>query len=204
MTTNLLRLSITTLAFAFASFASVSAADSDNPKDALESTIHELLDVLHADNGSLSFTDKREQIVSILDESFSFDVIIQRALGRNWAKLDSDQKRQVTLLITDLVLKTYTRELQNGPRPTLSFSEPEALSKSKIEIDSKVKVNGSDVNLTYRLANIKDRGWQVYDVLVENVSMVSNYRKQFDEHFQKKTAQDLIELLRNKLNKVHS
>ena len=72
-------------------------------------------------------------------------------------------------------------------------------SKSKIEIASKVLLNGNEVNLSYRLANIKDRGWQVYDVLVEGVNMVSNYRKQFDEHFQRKSAADLIDLLKNKL-----
>ncbi len=76
------------------------------------------------------------------------------------------------------------------------------MSSSKIEIDSIVLLNESKINISYRLANIKGRGWQVYDVLVEGVSMVSNYRKQFDEHFLKKSASDLIELLKSKLKEV--
>jgi len=171
-------------------------------KSALESTIYELLEVLHADNDQLPYDAKREEIISILGRQFSFDVIIQRALGRNWKLLDETQQKQVSSLVTDLVLQAYTKELQDGPKPVLTFNEPEVLSKSKIEIDSTAVLNGKKVNLSYRLANIRGRGWQVYDVLVEGISMVSNYRKQFDEHFQTKSASDLISLLKDKLNKV--
>ena len=171
-------------------------------KSALESTIYELLEVLHADNDQLPYDAKREEIISILDRQFSFDVITQRALGRNWKLLDENQQKQVSSLVTDLVLQAYTKELQDGPKPVLTFNEPEVLSKSKIEIDSTAVLNGNKVNLSYRLANIRGRGWQVYDVLVEGISMVSNYRKQFDEHFQTKSASELISLLKDKLNKI--
>ena len=206
MSSNLIRSMFTSLAIFLWAIAPATADPFDAPKNALEATILELLEVLHADDSNLSYTAKREQIIEILNEDFSFDIIIQGALGRNWKKLDDKQKEQVTLLVTDLVLRTYTRELNNGPKPTMKFGKAKALteSKSKIEIASKVSLNGTEVNLSYRLANIKDRGWQVYDVLVEGVSMVSNYRKQFDEHFQQKSAADLIDLLKNKLKEVRS
>lgn len=195
----LLRSLLPLLTFSIAWATSAQANELDAPKESLETTIHELLEVLHADENKLPYSAKRNEIIEILNRQFSFDVIIQRALGRNWSKLNEAQKKQVFNLVTDLVLQAYTNELQDGPKPTLSFSNPEVLSKSKIEIDSVVLLNGTKINLSYRLANIKDRGWQVYDVLVEGVSMVSNYRKQFDEHFQRKSAADLIELLKNKL-----
>ena len=203
MSSNLIRSTFTSLAIFIWAIAPATADPFDAPKNALEATI---LEVLHADDSNLRYTAKREQIIEILNEDFSFDIIIQRALGRNWKKLDDKQKEQVTLLVTDLVIRTYTRELNNGPKPTMKFGKAKALteSKSKIEIASKVSLNGTEVNLSYRLANIKDRGWQVYDVLVEGVSMVSNYRKQFDEHFQQKSAADLIDLLKNKLKEVRS
>lgn len=203
---NLIRSTFASLAIALWGFASLSAAPFDAPKKALESTILELIDVLHADETHLPYAAKRNQIIKIVNKDFSFDIIIQRAMGRNWNKLDDPQKSQLTSLVTDLVLRTYTRELNNGPKPTLKFGRARALteSKSKIEIESKVGLKGTEVNLSYRLANIKGRGWQVYDVLLEGVSMVSNYRKQFDEHFQKKSAADLIDLLKNKLKEVQS
>lgn len=180
----------------------VGANELDKTKDALETTLNQLLDVLHKDHTTAPYSVKREQILGILNQQFSFDVIIQRSLGRNWNKLNDAQKDQVYSLITDLVLQSYTQELQDGPRPKLSFLEPKVVTSSKIEIDSIVLLNDSKINISYRMANIKDRGWQVYDVLVEGVSMVSNYRKQFDEHFLKKSASDLIDLLKSKLKEA--
>ena len=196
------RIALALLSISMAVLSSRADDELDAPKNALESTIHELLEVLHADNSQLPYDAKREEIIGILNRQFSFDVIIQRALGRNWKRLDEIQQRQVSTLVTDLVLQAYTKELQDGPKPVLTFNDPEVLSKSKIEIDSTALLNGNKVNLSYRLANIRGRGWQVYDVLVEGVSMVSNYRKQFDEHFQTKSVGDLINLLKDKLNKA--
>lgn len=190
------------LALTAATLSAYSDSELDAPKSALESTISELLEVLHANDTQLPYDAKREEIIEILNRQFSFDVIIQRALGRNWKRLDENQQKLVSSLVTDLVLQAYTKELQDGPKPVLTFNEPEVLSKSKIEIDSTATLNGKKVNLSYRLANIRGRGWQVYDVLVEGVSMVSNYRKQFDEHFQTKGASDLINLLKDKLSKA--
>ena len=196
------KIALVLLSISMAVLSSRADDELDAPKNALESTIHELLEVLHADNSQLPYDAKREEIIGILNRQFSFDVIIQRALGRNWKRLDEIQQRQVSTLVTDLVLQAYTKELQDGPKPVLTFNDPEVLSKSRIEIDSTALLNGNKVNLSYRLANIRGRGWQVYDVLVGGVSMVSNYRKQFDEHFQTKSVGDLINLLKDKLNKA--
>lgn len=176
--------------------------DLDHTKDALEFTLNRLLDVLHASHSNAPYSAKKDRIIGILDQQFSFDVIIQRSLGRNWNKLNDSQKDQVYTLITDLVLQSYTRELQDGPRPELTFYKPKVITSSKIEIESIVLLDESKINISYRLANIKDRGWQVYDVLVEGISMVSNYRKQFDEHFLKKSASELIDLLKTKLQEA--
>ena len=178
--------------------------DLDNAKDALQSSLNRLLDVLHTNHSTAPYSVKKDQIIGILNQQFSFDVIIQRSLGRNWNKLNDSQKQQVYTLITDLVLQSYTQELQDGPRPDLTFYKPKVITSSKIEIESIVLLDESKINISYRLAKIKDRGWQVYDVLVEGISMVSNYRKQFDEHFLKKSASELIDILKTKLQEAQS
>ena len=190
------------LLLAVALLPNLRSNDLDNTKDALESTLNRLLDVLHANHSTAPYSVKKDQIIGILNQQFSFDVIIHRSLGRNWNKLNDSQKDQVYTLITDLVLQSYTQELQDGPRPELTFYEPKVITSSKIVIESIVLLNESKINISYRLANIKDRGWQVYDVLVEGISMVSNYRKQFDEHFLKKSASELIDLLKTKFKEA--
>ncbi len=198
-TTNILLL----LALALATTASASA--SNTPEAALEETIHEMVDVLHLDDTTTSLEAKRENVLRILERSFSFDIIIRRSLGRNWNRLDPKQQDSVTILVTDLLIRAYTRELQNGPKPKITFLRTETLAPNKkIEVPTEVTYKGTEVAISYRLANIKNRGWQVYDVLIEGISMVSNYRKQFDKHFQTRSANDLIALLKNKLKNFDS
>lgn len=187
------------IAFCALLLATASAATAqDSPKQQLQETIQQVIDILHADDGA-NIAAKRERVLSTLERNFSFDIIIRRALGRNWNSLDAGQQEQVTTLISDLLIMAYTKELKDGPKPQVQFSEPVDLGANKIEIPSLVGYESRQVGVSYRLANIKGRGWQVYDVLVEGVSMVNNYRKQFDEHFQSKSGADLIKLLRGKL-----
>ncbi len=171
----------------------------DTPEELLKETISEVLDILHADQQQFSQEEKRTKILTLLKERFSFDTIIRRALGRNWNLLTEPQQEEITNLISDLLIRAYTRELENGPKPNISIVKTDDLGSNKIEIVTSVRYKSNFVSVSYRLANIKNHGWMVYDVLIEGVSMVSNYRKQFDEHFQTKSASDLLELLKGKL-----
>ncbi|MDQ8205347.1 ABC transporter substrate-binding protein [Pelagicoccus sp. SDUM812003] len=188
---------LTTLFFALAP-AQLQAAE-ETPEALLKKTVDQVVDILHEGDAS-SIEDKRARILDLLQSRFSFDIIIRRALGRNWNEFNEEQQNRVTQLISDLLIRSYTRELKNGPKPNITFVGTDDLSDNKIEIKSTVTFRDNLVAVNYRLANIRNRGWQVYDVLIEGVSMVSNYRKQFDEHFQTKSASDLLKLLQSKLD----
>lgn len=181
------------------SIATASQAATEEPDQRLYETIQEVIDLLHTDNAALSAEQKRNQILHLLESRFSFDIIIRRALGRNWNQLSESQQERVTEIISDLLIQAYTRELENGPKPAVSLVKTDDLGSNKIEVFTNVTYKSNLVSINYRLANIKGRGWQVYDVLVEGVSMVSNYRKQFDEHFQKGSADELLKILEDKL-----
>ncbi len=171
------------------------------PEKKLQSTISKVIDVLYLSDEEADLVQKRELILEIMDKSFSFDVMIGYALGRNKKLLNEDQMDSITVLTTDLLVRSFTKEFKNASRPVMTFDEPVQLTKNKIEVASSVKIEDTEVQLAYRLARMKS-GWQVYDILVEGVSMVSNYRKQFQEHFQRKTAEDLIEILRERINQT--
>lgn len=183
----------------FASVAVPVAHAEETPEKMLEQTISEVLEMLHADEQTMPSEEKRTKILKLLQDRFSFDIIIRRALGRNWNLLSERQQNQITILISDLLIRAYTRELENGPKPNITIVRTEDLGPDKIEIVTSVRYKSNFVSVSYRLANVKGRGWQVYDVLIEGVSMVSNYRKQFDEHFQTKSAADLLKVLERKL-----
>lgn len=191
-------LSILTFLGAALGLTAIASAAEKSPSELLKESVSEVLDVLHSTEAQ-SVEEKRAKVLDLLESRFSFDIIIRRALGRNWNKLDEQQQERITVLITDLLIRAYTRELESGLRPQINFTKTEELSPNKIEVTSTVTYRDSLVTVSYRLAKITNRGWQIYDVLVEGVSMVSNYRKQFDDHFQTKSAEALLKLLEAKL-----
>jgi len=175
------------------------ASTETSPQEQLEATVTGVIDILHTSQGQ-EIADTRKQVLEKLESSFSFDIIIRRTLGRNWNRLNAAQQDRITELITDLLIRAYTSELAGGDKPEIQFLKTDELGKNKIEIPTTVSYRNSYVNVSYRLANIKDRGWQVYDVLIEGTSIVSNYRGQFDEHFQTKSAEELLELIASKID----
>lgn len=184
-----------------ASFLGVNVQASEeesSPSSKLQATVSEVIDILHNSQGQ-EIAATRTQVLETLESSFSFDIIIRRTLGRNWNRLNEEQQNRITTLITDLLIRAYTSELAGGTKPEIEFLKADELAKNKIEIPTRVSYRNSYVNVSYRLANIKTRGWQVYDVLIEGTSIVSNYRGQFDEHFQTKSAEELLDLIASKV-----
>lgn len=180
------------------SLISLQLSGQDKPEEKLQSTVEAVIDVMYQAGDSVTIEQLRSQVLEVLEQSFSFEVLVRRTLGRNWAKLSESQQKQIIDLATELMIHTYTKEFKEGVRPTVSFEKPLELSANKIEISSVVSLPDNKINLSYRLARLES-GWQVYDLLVEGVSIVSNYRKQFDSHFLKKGGDELIDQLEAKL-----
>lgn len=173
-------------------------AANDKPEEKLKATVEGVIDVMYQADETTNVEQLREDVLVVLEQSFSFDVLVRRTLGRNWARLNEGQQKQIIALATELMIHTYTKEFQTGTKPTVTFEKPLELSANKIEISSVLSLPDNKINLSYRLARLES-GWQVYDLIVEGVSIVSNYRKQFDAHFLKKDGDALIDQLEAKL-----
>jgi phospholipid transport system substrate-binding protein len=180
----------------FLAFGSVLSAE-ESPEIKLQKTLEAVIDVLYQP-GNVSVEEKRNQLFEVLERSFSFEVLVRRTLGRNWDKLNAEQQKKIVSLATDLMIHSYTKEFNKGIRPTVSIGKPVEIAPNKIEIMSVMALPDNKINLSFRLARLES-GWQVYDLLAEGVSIVANYRKQFDAHFLKKNANELIDQLETKL-----
>lgn len=138
------------------------------------------------------------EIRARMEESFATRVIVQRAFGRNWQKLSPAQQDEAIDLLGRIVIRTYATQLSTGGRPVIKITASREIAPNRREIVSTITQDGQMVNVVYLLAPI-DGAWKVYDILAEGVSVVGNYRQQFDSHFQSGTAEGLIELLQKKL-----
>jgi phospholipid transport system substrate-binding protein len=171
---------------------------SEDPAPALLSTINGVLDMTQGQSAD-AITAKLPQIRTKMDESFATDAIVQRAFGRNWTKLTPAQQKEAIDLLGKLIIRTYASALASGERPKVTILSSKEIGPDRREVTSTASQAGKTVNVVYRLAPV-DGKWKVYDVMAENVSVVGNYRQQFDAHFQTKNAEDLLQTLRAKLS----
>jgi len=184
------------------SYAAVTASAAPAPaaNDAaagLLATINSVTDLVIGQTPA-AIDAKLPEIQKKMEESFATKVIVQRTFGRNWAKLTPAQQTEVIDLLGRLVIRAYATQLSKGSRPVIAVTGSHDLGPDRREVTTTATQDGKTVNIVYRLGQI-DGGWKVYDVLAEGVSVVANYREQFDAHFQKKNAADLIEMLKGKL-----
>jgi phospholipid transport system substrate-binding protein len=189
-----------TLLFAGACLVSVvRAADAPatDPAPALLDTINRVLDMVSGkspDEIAASVPAIRDQ----MSDTVAIDAIVQRSFGRNWSKLTAPQKTEAIDLLGRLMIRTYATQLSTGERPKITLASSKLIAPERREVITSAASPGKTVSVIYRLAPIGG-AWKVYDVLGENLSLVGNYRQQFDEHFEHKSAEDLLVILRQKL-----
>ena len=179
--------------------ASVSAQEAQ--KEKLQGMIDATLDVIYSESyASLSANEKKLKVRQKLESSYDLDVMIRYAIGKNWRRMNEQEQLEVLELVKQLVLKAYVIGLEGKDRPTVTFGELTEIGKARIEIESTMVLDAKSYYILYRLRQMKS-GWQIYDIVAENVSMSSNYRGQIDDHFRKGSAADLITRLKDLLAK---
>jgi len=167
----------------------------------LRGTVDAALDAIYGECcADLSKEDKQARVRDVLESNYDLNVIIRRAIGRNWRRLSNSQQDEVLDLVKQLVVKAYVDGMQDKTRPEVEFGEVIEITDKRMEIPTTVDLGDKKVNVLYRLGRMKS-GWQIYDVVAEDISVVSNYRQQIDDHFRKGDADGLITKLKELLTK---
>ena len=170
-------------------------------KEKLQGVIDATLDVIYSEaHPSLSANEKQVKVREKLESSYDLDVMIRYAIGKNWRRMDKIEQLEVLELVKQLALKAYVIGLEGKERPSVTFGKLTEIGKSRIEIKSTMVLDAKTYYILYRLRQM-DSGWQIYDIVAENVSMSSNYRGQIDDHFHNGSAADLIARLKDLLAK---
>jgi phospholipid transport system substrate-binding protein len=173
------------------------AASSDDPAGMLRSSIDEILSVAYSGHGNETLPAR---VRPLLDKSFAFDLITRQAMGPGWRQFSVTDQKRITELFTELVIRTYSARVVGTQRPTINYGAPVELGPDRREIPSRVSfpTNNEPISVGYRLIKLPG-GWRIYDVLIEGVSFVANYRAQFDDIIQRGGAPAVIRSLETKL-----
>ncbi|MDJ0819573.1 MAG: ABC transporter substrate-binding protein, partial [Desulfobacterales bacterium] len=156
------------------------AADAATPKETVETGVNKVIATLG--DSAFKAKSKDDQIAEIgkeIDTIFDFEELSKRTLGREWRKMKPEQREEFVRLFRELLQGVYADRLLAYSDQKVLFEKEIMLKKGRAEVQSYLQTSdGTKIPLFYRLTN-KSGSWKVYDVIIEGVSMVKNYRTQF-------------------------
>jgi phospholipid transport system substrate-binding protein len=141
--------------------------------------------------------ERRKTVRSIADEIFDFGETAKRSLGRHWQARTPSEREEFVQLFSDLLERSYISkiELFNGERVTYvgeTIDGDIATVRTRL-----VTKQATEIPVEYRMLKRGDR-WLVYDVIIEGVSLIANYRTQFNKIIQTSSYQDLVKKMKGK------
>jgi phospholipid transport system substrate-binding protein len=141
--------------------------------------------------------ERREELKKVIYQRFDFTEMARRSLGPEWRRHTPEEQKEFVQLFTDLLERAYLEQIESYSGEKVQYLN-ERDDSSYAEVDTKIIDNkGREFSVNYQLHNANGN-WQVYDVVIENVSLVNNYRAQFNRVLASSSYQELIRRLKEK------
>lgn len=180
---------------------------SSGPLETLESNVTQVLNILKAPElDNLSEKQKSTQVLKEISFMFDFTSFSRGALGANWRRFSPEQQKEFTELFTRVVARAYLAKLDNQAIEDFKIIylqvhdlKPTKSGTKRSDVFTKVIFNDTHTPVDYRMF-FKKNAWKIYDVKIEGVSMVANYRKQYRQRFMD-SPEKMIKQLQDKLQK---
>ena len=173
------------------------------PMETVETGVDKVLKTLS--DPAFKAKSKEEQITTIsteIESVFDFEELSRRTLGRGWKKFSAEQQTEFVKLFKELLQGVYADRLLAYSDQKVIYDKEITLKKGRAEVQSYLQTSdGTKIPLFYRLSD-KSGSWKVYDVIIEGVSMVKNYRTQFRQILSNGSPDKLLEILREKTKKA--
>ena len=171
----------------------------DSGLDTIKSRINQVLVVLKdpALKNDSAKELKKKRLRAIFDTTFDYSELSRSTLSRYWDKLNSEQQKEFMQLYKALLEKLYMDEILSYKDQEIVFGKERALGENRVEVDTKIISEKTETPINFRLIS-KNNQWWVYDFVIENISVVANYRSQFGRILTKDTPEKMLEDLRKK------
>ncbi len=172
------------------------AASRSGPLNVVTSSVSRVLTVIRNQPADAAESGKqRAEIRQAAAELFDFDEMSGRLLGQRWTDASPEEQQDFVALFTDLLERAYLNTIGTYRLATITF-QGETISGSYAQVRSRMAAGKGEVTIEYRLLE-HDGRWAVYDVAVDGVSLISNYRSQFNSILKRMSFAQLLDRMRN-------
>lgn len=171
------------------------------PMETIRSMVDEVIRLLKdpALQGPANRQILRQRVKEVVDRRFNYEEMAKRSLGPTWNKLSPAQRSEFTRLFAELLEVSYSDKLEQYSGETVSFLS-ESQDGDYAEVRTVLVRRNDRIPMNYRLIN--QSRWMIYDVVIEGVSLVSNYRSQFQQVISQSSYAELVRRLRNRVNEL--
>ena len=177
----------------------VSGAWAGPPTDIVRQGVERTLDAIK-EPGPMSEA-RRQRIKRIADPYFDYQEMAKRSLGPTWGKLSAGQRHEFVQVFSQLLEASYSDKIEKYAQRVKIDYGGEILDGDYAEVRTVVVRANDRIPLNYRLIN-EAGSWKVYDVVIEGVSLVSNYRSQFSRIINESSYAELVRRLKTKLSEL--
>jgi phospholipid transport system substrate-binding protein len=169
------------------------------PTDQVKQTVDKVLDILRNKEMKKPANEKkrRAEIRKVVSERFDFADMAKRSLGIYWRQRTPEERKEFVPLYTDLLERTYIKKIERYTDEKIAYTG-EKIDGNYAVVDTKVVTTKNiETPIDYRLLN-ENGQWMVYDVSIEGVSLINNYRNQFSSIIHQKSYEELVKKLKSK------
>lgn len=181
----------------FVASSTASLAETQSPKTEIQKTIDNIIATVQANPGDTGKGTRRTKLREIINPKFDFDEMSRRSLGSNWNEITPEEQQDFTTVFSELLARTYLSKIETV-KPGMVKVESEQVDGTKAIVKTVVLSQGDTFPIDYKMMN-RDNNWRVYDVVIENIGLVANYRNEFSGIIRKDKFSGLMEKLRAKV-----
>ena len=198
------RLSFFLAVFLLAAFASSSALAAVSATDTIRQAVNNVMNIVKKPemNDPAARPALLKEVEDLVKTIFDFGEFSARTVGPKWRTFTQPQKDRFIEAFASLLRATYLDKLEGYKGEKVNFTGEVSSSKGdKVEVQTSLQMTDKVIPVSYRLLQ-KDGAWKVYDVRIENVSLIENYRGQFKDILLRGDAEELIAKVEAKADEV--
>ncbi len=186
-------------------FAGVGEADVPGPTGQIRGTIDRVIEILKRPElrSAARAEERRELLRREIKPVFDFEEMSKRSLGPNWRERTPQEREAFVGLFTELLENAYLGKIDSYRGETINYARETIDPPYAVAATVIVTTRGQEIPVDYRMLRNGDR-WRIYDVVIEGVSLVNNYRSQFNAILRKSSFPEMMDKLRDTIRKQES
>ena len=165
----------------------------------VRATVDKVLNIVRSPNpkSKSQMVDQRARLVEVIYPRFDFQEMAKRSLGPHWGRRTPEEQREFVGIFAGLMGRAYADNIQSYTSQNVVYTR-EKEDQDYAEVDTLlVSEKGAPVTINYKLHSV-DKEWKVYDLVIEDISVVNNYRSQFDRVIARSSFADLVRTMKEK------